>query len=97
MKIAGILNSDNYMEFSLRVQKTMSTLVSLLKDVLSGVQDIDTVVASFKKGYLDDVGLKRRTNEIDGEYWRGSERLFKSSAVVGRSETQQRHVLLSWK
>ena len=76
-------------------QKTMSTLVSLLKDVLSGVQDIDTVVASFKKGYLDDVGLKRRTNEI--EYWRGSERLFKSSAVVGRSETQQRHVLLSWK
>lgn len=78
-------------------QKTMSTLVSLLKDVLSGVQDIDTVVASFKKGYLDDVGLKRRTNEIDGEYWRGSERLFKSSAVVGRSETQQRHVLLSWK
>lgn len=51
----------------------MSTLVSLLKDVLSGIQDIDTVVASFKKGYLDDVGLKRCTNEIDREYWRGRE------------------------
>lgn len=41
--------------FSNSRQKNMASLISLSREVLSSIQDIDTVVESFKKGYLDDV------------------------------------------
>lgn len=47
--------SKNRADFSNARQKTMASLISLSREVLSSVQDIDTVVESFKKGYLDDV------------------------------------------
>ena len=34
---------------------TMSTIVTIIEEVISSIEDIETVVTSFKKGYVDNV------------------------------------------
>lgn len=35
----------------------MSILVPIISDIITSIDEIDTVVESFQKGYIDNVGL----------------------------------------
>lgn len=62
--------------------RDMSLILSLIGEIVSSVSDIDTVVTSFKKGYVDDVWLLGSFYWLDGKcicYHRG---LLKIAVVI---------------